>query len=103
MAFDVRVAIDEPALLGEGPVWHAAELALWYCDIYGHRLHRFLPSTGESAQMLHTPSAQSTTTATSTGKLVAIASCCHVRENDRPERLLRSKPKIWLVNDIGKT
>ena len=46
MGFDVRVAIAEPALLGEGPVWHAAEQALWYCDISGHRLHRFVPATG---------------------------------------------------------
>lgn len=46
MIFDVRVAIDTPALLGESPVWHAAEQALWYCDIAGHRLHRFVPATG---------------------------------------------------------
>src|SRR4051812_23049397 len=50
MQFDVRVAIDSPALLGEGPVWHAAEQALWYCDISGHRLHRFVPASGVRSQ-----------------------------------------------------
>ncbi len=43
---DVEVAIDEPAELGEGPVWHASEQALWYCDITAHRLHRFDPLSG---------------------------------------------------------
>src|SRR5687767_4967664 len=62
----------------------------------------FLASTGESAQMLHTPSAQRTTTAISTGKFVAIASCCHVRASDPLERPPRSKPKIWLVRDISR-
>src|SRR5215217_5515418 len=43
-----------------------------------------------SAQMLHTPSAASTLTATSTGQFVAIASCCQsrfiVRELGNPVR-----------------
>src|SRR5688572_6434955 len=59
----------------------------------------FFPSGGESAQMLHTPSAQRTTIAMSTGKLVAIASRSHVRAIELRERLPRSKPKIWLVRD----
>ena len=46
--FDVDVAIDTPALLGESPFWHAAEQSLWYCDIAGHALHRFVPATAES-------------------------------------------------------
>jgi len=46
MGHDVKVAIDTPAMLGEGPVWHAGEQALFYCDISGHRLHRFEPRTG---------------------------------------------------------
>jgi len=48
--FDVRVAVEAPALLGEGPVWDAAAQALWYCDIAGHRLHRFFPATGECSR-----------------------------------------------------
>ena len=40
MSFDVRVALESPALLGEGPVWHAGEQALWYCDIPARRIHR---------------------------------------------------------------
>lgn len=43
---DVAVAIDTPALLGEGPVWLAEQQALWYCDIPARRLHRFDPASG---------------------------------------------------------
>ena len=43
---DVRVAVARAALLGESPVWHPAERALYYCDIPGHRLHRFDPLSG---------------------------------------------------------
>jgi sugar lactone lactonase YvrE len=50
VSFDVRVAIESPALLGEGPVWDAAAQALWYCDIAGHRLHRFVPATGDCSR-----------------------------------------------------
>jgi sugar lactone lactonase YvrE len=52
MSFDVRVAIESPALLGEGPVWRASEQALWYCDIPGHRIHRFVPATGAQSEWL---------------------------------------------------
>ena len=35
------------ALLGEGPVWSAAEAALWFTDIKQRRLHRYEASTGK--------------------------------------------------------
>ncbi len=31
---------------GEGPVWSAAEGAVWFVDIKGPRIHRFEPATG---------------------------------------------------------
>lgn len=34
------------ALLGEGPVWHPGERALWFTDIKGCRLHRYDPANG---------------------------------------------------------
>lgn len=34
------------AELGEGPVWLESEQALWFTDIKGRHLHRFIPSTG---------------------------------------------------------
>lgn len=43
---EVRVAVAEPALLGESPVWHAGEQVLYYVDIAGHRLLRFDPAEG---------------------------------------------------------
>jgi len=36
-----------PSLLGESPFWHPDEAALYWCDIPGRRLHRFVPGSGE--------------------------------------------------------
>ncbi|HWI09815.1 MAG TPA: SMP-30/gluconolactonase/LRE family protein [Burkholderiaceae bacterium] len=44
---DVRVAVAAAAQLGESPVWHPGEQALYYCDIAGHQLLRFEPNRGE--------------------------------------------------------
>ncbi len=35
------------AELGEGPVWSAAEQAVWFVDIKGLAIHRFHPESGE--------------------------------------------------------
>jgi D-xylonolactonase len=34
------------AVLGEGPLWSAAEQALWFVDIKGPSIHRFHPASG---------------------------------------------------------
>jgi sugar lactone lactonase YvrE len=34
---------DAGAILGEGPVWHQEEAALYWVDIKGHRLNRYAP------------------------------------------------------------
>jgi len=47
MRGEVRVAVASAALLGESPVWHPRENALYYADIPGHRLQRFDPVSGE--------------------------------------------------------
>ncbi len=44
---EVRVAVGAAALLGESPVWHPREKALYYADISGHKLQRFDPVSGE--------------------------------------------------------
>ncbi|MFO1266208.1 MAG: SMP-30/gluconolactonase/LRE family protein [Rubrivivax sp.] len=36
-----------PSLLGESPFWHPDEAALYWCDIPGRALHRFVPGSGE--------------------------------------------------------
>jgi sugar lactone lactonase YvrE len=39
-----------PAILGESPFWHPDEAALYWCDIYGGRIHRFDPANGAHRQ-----------------------------------------------------
>ena len=34
-----------PSLLGESPLWHPDEAALYWCDIPGCALHRWLPAS----------------------------------------------------------
>jgi sugar lactone lactonase YvrE len=43
----LRVAVAEPSLLGESPMWHPAEQVLYYCDIPGKQLLRFDPRSGQ--------------------------------------------------------
>jgi sugar lactone lactonase YvrE len=40
---------DAKAVLGEGPVWHAEEAALYWLDIVSSRLHRYDPVTARSS------------------------------------------------------
>jgi sugar lactone lactonase YvrE len=46
---EVRVAVAQPSLLGESPMWHPQEQVLYYCDIPGRKLQRFNPVSGELA------------------------------------------------------
>ncbi|WP_418317547.1 SMP-30/gluconolactonase/LRE family protein [Piscinibacter sakaiensis] len=42
----VRQVCPTRCLLGESPLWHPDQQCLYWCDIPGHRLHRFNPATG---------------------------------------------------------
>jgi len=44
---DVECVWPVGAILGEGPVWSAAEQALWFVDIKAPAIHRFHPASGE--------------------------------------------------------
>ena len=46
---DPQVVGDAVCELGEGPVWRAAEKALWWVDIVAPRIHRLVPATGEAS------------------------------------------------------
>lgn len=50
MDADLIRAVSEPCLLGESPMWHPQEQALYWCDIPGRRLHRLDPASGETRQ-----------------------------------------------------
>lgn len=43
---EVSLVWSAAAQLGEGPVWHADEQALWFVDIKGGAVHRHVPATG---------------------------------------------------------
>jgi sugar lactone lactonase YvrE len=43
---DLRVVFDEPMQLGESPLWHPGEEALYWINISGCAVHRHNPSTG---------------------------------------------------------
>lgn len=40
------------ALLGEGPIWHAADHAVYWVDIYGERVFRHDPTSRETSTVL---------------------------------------------------
>ena len=42
----LELVADAKAELGEGPVWHPEEQALYWVDIIGKRLHRYDPTNG---------------------------------------------------------
>lgn len=44
-SIDLEVLFDEPMQLGECPLWHPAESALYWIDINGRAVHRFDPGT----------------------------------------------------------
>ena len=67
---DVRCVWPVGAVLGEGPVWSAEELALWFVDIKQHRIHRFHPANRDR-QSWETPGAVSFTLPTEHGWHVA--------------------------------
>src|SRR4029434_10771227 len=43
---NLTVALDVRTELGECPVWSIEEQALYFVDIKGRALHRFVPATG---------------------------------------------------------
>jgi sugar lactone lactonase YvrE len=44
---DVECVWPVEAVLGEGPVWSAAEQAVWFVDIKAPAIHRYHPASGE--------------------------------------------------------
>ena len=46
----VRLAGEEPCMLGESPFWSPESQRLYYCDIPAHLLYRFDPASGEREQ-----------------------------------------------------
>ncbi|UMR30699.1 SMP-30/gluconolactonase/LRE family protein [Massilia sp. MB5] len=57
--YSIRTACDEAMVVGECPLWHAAEQALYWVDIEGFAIHRLHPASGarRSWKMATEPSA----------------------------------------------
>ena len=58
------------AVLGEGPVWSAAEQAVWFVDIKGLAIHRFHPASG-SKQSWKAPDRVGFVVPTGDGSMIA--------------------------------
>jgi len=43
----IECALDQSALLGESPIWHPSEQALYFVDIHRPAVHRYRPASGE--------------------------------------------------------
>ena len=90
---EVRVAGAAPALLGEGPMWLPGEQALWYCDIPGHRLHRFRPGDGEQrVWQFHTDVGSAAPLADGTMLLALRDGVWHFDPESDERRLLAAAP-----------
>ena len=48
----MRVASQEVAILGEGPLWHTRDQALYWVDILGHKVFRLKPGSGVTETIL---------------------------------------------------
>lgn len=44
---EITCVVDAGAELGEGTLWDPRENVLWWLDIWGSRIHRYDPATGE--------------------------------------------------------
>jgi sugar lactone lactonase YvrE len=45
---DIQCVVDAKAILGEGTFWDVRDEVLWWIDIWGRKIHRFDPKTGEN-------------------------------------------------------
>jgi len=42
--------VTKPVLLGEGPHWDTDQQCLFYCSIFGHSIHKYVPATGKETK-----------------------------------------------------
>jgi sugar lactone lactonase YvrE len=47
VGFEIQALPVPPSLLGESPIWWPEQGALYWCDIPGHALHRWVPKTAK--------------------------------------------------------
>jgi sugar lactone lactonase YvrE len=45
---EVETVTDERAVLGESPLWHRSERALYWVDIHGQKVFRYDPTSGDN-------------------------------------------------------
>jgi sugar lactone lactonase YvrE len=67
-----QVVFAEPMQLGECPLWHPVESALYWIDINGHAVHRLAPDTGIHSQWMMPSEPGCIAWCTSGGLIVAL-------------------------------
>ena len=48
--YEIKVVSDKPMQVGECPLWHGKEAALYWVDIDGRAVHRLHPASGKHEQ-----------------------------------------------------
>jgi L-arabinonolactonase len=74
---DVACALAAGALLGEGPIWDAAERVLYWVDIKGRAIHRFDPASGRDERWAVAEEVGSLAVRAGGGLVVALRSGFH--------------------------
>ena len=44
--YQAELVVDSRCVLGEGPTWDSRDGSLYWLDIEGKKLHRYIPKTG---------------------------------------------------------
>lgn len=86
-------AVSEPMQLGESPLWHPDENALYWCDVAGRTLHRLDPASGARASWPFPTEVACCVPALEGGLLLALRSGVWRFDPASGERRLVAKPR----------
>ena len=92
---EIEVACDDVMQVGECPLWHPQEAALYWVDIEACAVHRLHPASGEHRQwqMAAQPSALALSAGADGGLIVALRSgIIHLNTQDGSVREIAPRP-----------
>lgn len=91
---EVSCVLDAKALLGEGPLWDAADRALHWVDIKRREIHRFDPATGRDEKWSTPEDVGSLALRERGGLVVALTSGFHFFDPATGEIVPIAKPEL---------